>query len=391
MISVVIPVYNGAAHLSEVLDAVTGRQLDEPFEVLVIDSGSTDGSLEIVRSFPRVRLLEIPNEQFGHGRTRNLGVRETTGDLIAFLTQDATPASPHWLAAYRRAFALDQAVGAAFGPHLPRPGVNPLMARLLIEHFESFSPDGEPAIQHAGDSGYLSNSNSCVARAAWTRSPFREIPYAEDQAFGADVLANGFSKVYMPDAAVWHSHDYGMLETFKRYFDEYRGLNDSVGEQTDASAAKALGVVSSSVAADLRFLEQLGQPPLRRAAWGVRSAIYHTGRVGFGGLGARANRMPATLRAALSFEGRSDGVATHVDAAGEYVFEDVGAVERDGAVPLAPALKNPGEPLHVAWIIPPFSVGGGGHTTIFRMVRALERSGHRCSLWVHDPHKLESK
>lgn len=388
MISVVIPVYNGAEYLREVLDAVLKQQLDEPFEVLVIDSGSTDESLEIVRDFPVVRLIEIPNEQFGHGRTRNLGVSETSGDLIAFLTQDATPASSLWLAAYRRAFELTDNVGAAFGPHLPRPGVNPIMARLLIDHFASFSPDGEPAVQHSGDTPYLSNSNSCIARAAWERTPFRDIAYSEDQAFGADVLENGFSKVYMPDAAALHSHDYRMVETFKRYFDEYRGLHDSVGEKTEASAGKALNIVGSSVAADLKFLEQLGQSPLRRAAWGVRSAVYHAGRVGFGGLGARADSMPAVVRAALSFEGRGDGIARPVEPT-LFPFEDVGIVERDGAAPLAPALKNSGEPLHFAWVIPPFSVGGGGHTTIFRMVQALERQGHRCTLWVHDPHGHE--
>ncbi len=391
MISVVIPVYNGAEFLREVLDSVCGQRLDEPFEVLVIDSGSTDESREIARAFPQIRLIEIANENFGHGRTRNLGVRETSGDLIAFLTQDATPSSPQWLAAYRRAFSLDERVGAAFGPHLPRSGVNPLMARLLIDHFESFSPTGEPVIHRQGETSYLSNSNSCISREAWEHTPFREIPYAEDQAFGVDVLANGYSKVYTPEAAAWHSHDYGMIETFKRYFDEYRGLNDSVGEKTEASATKAIDVIGSSVAADLKFLDQLGQPPLRRAAWGVRSAVYHAGRVGFGGLGARADRIPGTIRAALSFEGRSDGVARRVQARDGFPFEDVGAVEREGAKPLAPALKDPGEKLHVAWIIPPFSVGGGGHTTIFRMVQALERAGHRCSLWVYDPHHLERK
>lgn len=390
MISVVIPVYDGARFLREVLDAVLKQQLDEPFEVLVIDSGSTDGSLEIVRDFPVVRLIEIPNEQFGHGRTRNLGVSETSGDLIAFLTQDATPASPHWLAAYRRAFELTENVGAAFGPHLPRPGVNPIMARLLIDHFATFSPNGGPAIQRAGDTTYLSNSNSCISRAAWERTPFRDIAYSEDQAFGADVLENGFAKVFMPDAAALHSHDYGMVESFKRYFDEYRGLNDSVGEKTEASAAKAAGIVGSSVAADLKFLEELGQPPLRRAAWSVRSAVYHAGRVGFGGLGARADRMPAVLRAALSFEGRGDGIARPVEPSG-FPFEDVGVVERDGPAPTAPALKGADEALHIAWIIPPFSVGGGGHTTIFRMVQALERRGHTCSLWVFDPHGVEWK
>ncbi len=393
MISVVIPVLNGEDLLDEVLTAVTGQQIDEPFEVLVIDSGSSDRSLEIVerhqQTFAALRLMSIDKSEFGHGRTRNLAVQNTSGDLIAFLTQDATPASEHWLAAYREAFSMAPQVGAAFGPHLPRPGVSPLMARLLHDHFAKMS-DGQdgPVLQLPGDNTYLSNSNSCIARAAWQQTPFRDVAYAEDQAFGKDIMARGWSKVYAPGSAAWHSHDYGMVESFKRYFDEYRGLSESVGERTEASAGKAMQVIAESVAADDEFIRQLGQPGWRRAAWRARSAIYHTGRVGFGGLGARAGRLPARVQQALSFEQRTGGHALHIPPIGDSPYEDVAEVEREGIVPLA-RTAAPGERLHVAWVVPPFGVGGGGHTTIFRMVKALEAAGHRCSIWVYDPQGID--
>lgn len=394
MISVVIPVLDGAEFLAEVLDAVVNQKLDEPLEVLVIDSGSTDGSLAIAASFPQVRLIEIPQKEFGHGRTRNLGVSETSGDLIAFLTQDSTPATDGWLAAYREAFSINNRIGAAYGPHLPRDGVNPIMARLLIDHFAGFVPPGTPAgapvVQRPGDTAYMSNSNSCIARAAWEQTPFRDIAYAEDQAFGRDSMLNGWSKVYVPAAGALHSHDFNMVETYRRYFDEYRGLNDSVGQKTEASATKALGVIRNSVAGDVRFVRDSGQPLPRQAAWAVRSVLHHTGRIGFGGLGARADRIPPRVRAALSFENRSDGIAQRVPASGRRGgFTDIGTVERKGVVPLTGGGGSPEGKLHIAWVIPPFSIGGGGHTTIFRMVRALEQSGHRCSIWVHDPHQIE--
>lgn len=394
MISVVIPVLNGAEFLDEVLDSLARQQVDEPFEVLVIDSGSSDGSLEIVerrqQGFANLRLMHIDKSEFGHGRTRNLGVQNTSGDLIAFLTQDATPASDTWLASYREAFNLAPRVGAAFGPHLPRPGVNPLMARLLNDHFDSMAAgqDG-PVLQLPGDVTYLSNSNSCIARAAWEETPFRDVAYAEDQAFGRDIMTRGWSKVYQPGAAAWHSHDYGMLESFKRYFDEYRGLNDSVGERTEASANKAFEIIAESVARDDEFIKQLGQPGWRRAAWRARSAIYHTGRVGFGGLGARAGRLPSRVQQAMSFEQRKGDEPLHIPKVADSPYQAVQDVERLGVVPLSG--RPAGDQLHVAWVVPPFGIGGGGHTTIFRMVKALEAAGHRCSIWVHDPHGLESK
>lgn len=394
MISVVIPVLDGEEYLGEVLGAVLSQRIDEDFEVLVIDSGSTDSSLEIVGEHmllsDNLRLIEIPKSEFGHGRTRNLGVAETSGDLIAFLTQDATPAGDTWLAAYRNAFTLAPKVAAAYGPHLPRPGVNPLMARTLIDHFNSFGEGPDPVVQEPGDTTFLSNSNSCIARAAWQESPFRDIAYAEDQAFGADTMRAGWSKVYVPGAAALHSHDYAFPEQLKRWFDEYRGLNDSIGERTEASASHAAQIIRDSVAADDEFLKDMGMPAWRRAAWSARSAIYHTGRVGFGGLGARSAKLPARVRQAMSYERRSDSPSLLIPPSGPELYPEVAEVDKYGPAPLRSTPPGDG-PMHVAWVVPPFSIGGGGHTTIFRMVQALERKGHRCSIWVHDPMGIDGK
>jgi glycosyltransferase involved in cell wall biosynthesis len=85
--SVVIPVKDGSRYLPDLLAAL---ERESPAEVLVIDSGSTDGSVEIARAAD-VRVIEISAADFNHGRTRNLGAEETTGEFICFLTQDATP------------------------------------------------------------------------------------------------------------------------------------------------------------------------------------------------------------------------------------------------------------------------------------------------------------
>lgn len=304
-VSVVIPVFNGEQYLAEVLGAVLAQEVGVPFEVLVIDSGSTDRSLEIARS-AGVRLHEIPNSEFGHGKTRNLAVELTDGDLIAFLTQDATPASEHWLSAYVAAFAAVNKLAAAYGPHLPRPEATPIMARLLTEFFASFSPDGERVVHRPGDIPYLSNTNSCIARAAWQEVKFRDIEYAEDYAFGEDVLAAGWNKAFEPRAQVIHSHQYDLITSFRRYFDEYRGLRNSVGQKTEAKTLKAFEILKRSVRADWRWLRETGHD--RAIYWGAYSVIYHAGRILFGGLGARADKLPAWLRRAISLEGSGHGI-----------------------------------------------------------------------------------
>ena len=131
----------------------------------------------------------------------------------------------------------------------------------------------------SGDTTYLSSNNAAIARAAWERIPFRDIPFAEDQALGADLLAAGWAKVYNPAARVIHSHDHGLFDGFRRYFDEYRGLRDSVGQKSLPSAGRALGIVRRSVAADRAYLAREVPSRLARARWTAQSAVHHTGRV----------------------------------------------------------------------------------------------------------------
>ena len=390
--SVVIPVLNGDRYLHELLTSVTDQEVGGDFEVLVVDSGSTDRSLEIASDFP-VRVLEIPNSEFQHGRTRNLAFSETSGELVAFLTQDATPADNGWLQAYADAFDSEPGVGAAYGPHLAREGASPMMARMLNEFFGAFSPTGETVIHRPGDTTYLSNSNSCIARVAWEEIPFREIPYSEDQALGVDLLAGGWKKAFVPAAGALHSHDYGAVEQFRRHFDEYRGLRDSIGQKTKASAGGAFKIVGESVRDDMRWMREVeDRSGVALANWTVRSGVHHAGRVLFGGLGARADRIPPLLRTAMSLERRADGVREHVapsEAQGE--FDSVGRFYSEGAAALRPVRTGDADAagLHVAWVIPPFIKGGGGHMIIFRMIKELERRGHSCSIWLHDPERLE--
>ncbi len=111
---------DGEERLEAVLAAVRAQG---DVELIVIDSGSRDRSREIARA-AGADLIEIPPEEFGHGRTRNLGAERSSGDLICFLTQDAVPVEG-WLDAYRDAFALDERVGRCLRAPPPPPGHEP--------------------------------------------------------------------------------------------------------------------------------------------------------------------------------------------------------------------------------------------------------------------------
>ena len=389
-VSVVVPVKDGERYLGELLDALAR---EGPDEVLVIDSGSTDRSVELARS-GGARVVEIDPGEFAHGRTRNLGAGLTDGDLICFLTQDATPCEG-WLAAFREAFTLDPRVGAAYGPHLPRPATSPMIARELTEFFASFSPDGEPRVQHSGDATFLSNVNACYARACWEEIGFRDVAYAEDQAFGSDLLAAGWAKVYQPRAAVLHAHDYGPLEFMRRYFDEYRGLRATTGHVERLQLRGTLEVVG----ADLRWMREHGIGGSDRVRWTARSLVHHAGRRVAAPAGSHAGALPALVNRRLSLEGRGEGATGQPAPAtaprGKPVtpyrnfvedYLEASYVRLRGAAPLLDPVPGMSERerLRIAMLLPPFRRGSGGHNTLLQILTRLERRGHVCSVWIQD-------
>ena len=289
-LSVVIPVKNGSRYLGEVLAAVR-REMPEA-EVLVIDSSSMDGSIEIAR-MAGARVHAISPSEFGHGRTRNLGADLTTGDFVVYLTQDATPV-PGWGAALLAPFA-DGDVGVVFGPQLPRPGSFPMVAREL-EWFFANLPADDP---------YLSNVNAAYRRECWAQMRFR-VDYAEDQAFGEDLRPTTWRKVLAPGAAVLHAHDYSVLGFWRRAFDEARGMREARGWVEQITVRGTLGGIRRQIRRDQRWMRAQGWPASRRLAWLPRSAAHHTGRKLFAWLGSRAERLPAPVRRGLSLERRAE-------------------------------------------------------------------------------------
>jgi glycosyltransferase involved in cell wall biosynthesis/GT2 family glycosyltransferase len=383
-VSVVIPVKDGGPLLQEVLDAV--RRQGE-LELIVLDSGSIDGSRRRAVA-AGAEVIDIAAGDFGHGRTRNVGAERSSGELICFLTQDAVPAAG-WLDAYREAFALADRVGAAYGPHLPRPRTSPMIARELSEFFATFAPDGRPVVQRADGPVFLSNVNACYARACWSEIRFPDVPYAEDQAFARAMLEAGWAKVYHPGAAVEHAHDYGMVEFMRRYFDEYRGLRETIDHVEAISPRGVAGVTRRQVSADLRWMAERDWPAQQRARWAVRSAAHHAGRQVFAALGSRAERLPGGVQRVLSLESRGAtgaGGQSIRRAMDTPVWDEVLRVSRDGQVPLADPVpgQSERERLHIAVVIPTFTKGSGGHNSIFQMMRWWERMGHTCSLWLHE-------
>lgn len=316
LVSVAIPVRNGADVLEKTLAAVRAQLLDPPssIELLVCDSASQDASASIARAYG-AEVIEIPVECFSHGGTRNLLMRHAQGEHVAFLTQDAVPADPGWLAGLLEGFQLTSEVGLVYGPYQPREDASPMVARELTEWFQSFAPAGAPRIDRLAPSeraiptrelegirGFFTDANGCIARAAWEDVPFREFAYAEDRMLAMDMLRAGYAKVYEPRASVIHSHDYSLVGWLRRSFDEARALREVYGDVEATDMRRNALLVWGNVGADLRWVRARGgrySPALIAC-----SLAHHLTRIGGSALGARAAALPDPVVRRLSLEGR---------------------------------------------------------------------------------------
>jgi rhamnosyltransferase len=313
-VTVAIPTLNAGAGFAETVAAVRAQRLDGDVQLLICDSGSSDDTVAVARAHD-ADIIQIPPTSFSHGGTRNRLMAAARGDHVAFLTQDAVPGSDDWLARLLAGFAAAPDVGLVFGPYRPRPDASLSVARELTSWFASFSTDGPridvlpagarnaPPRHFMGHLGFFTDANGCVARAAWDRVPFREIAYAEDHLLAQDMLRAGFAKVYVPDAAVTHSHDYAAADWLRRSFDEARAVREVYGWSPDLRTT--VYGLRGGVTGDWRWARRGGQlsgVAGARVLWA--SLRYHGARAAGGWLGGHAERIPASAAARLSLERR---------------------------------------------------------------------------------------
>ncbi len=249
--SIIIPTKNEEANIGRCLEAVFGQSTSFPFEVLVVDSGSQDRTLEVARRYP-AHILEIAPSEFHHARTRNLGGTASSGEHLVFLSGDAIPANDRWLSALLKNFE-DAAIAAVYGRQIPKPDATP--ERVFFVHHRYGT---ERVVRNASSNGVgkhvlhqFSNVNSAVRRTVWKQLPFPEDVNAyEDFSFAIQLAQHGHSIAYEPEAAVLHSHNYTLVRSFQQYFDSgvlysRRQLWD--GQQRDQIRADGLRYLRNEI------------------------------------------------------------------------------------------------------------------------------------------------
>ncbi len=220
-IGLVIPTLNAGGHLDRLLPALR-RQTLRPTRFLVVDSDSRDDTVPRFRE-AGAEVTIIAPESFDHGATRQMAVEMLTDvQIVIFLTQDAIPAHPEAFANLTAPFE-DPNTGMAYGRQLPSPGAGPIGAHARLFNYpdQSHRRTIADAARYGIKTVFCSNSFAAYRRGALVEVggfPKGTI-LGEDMLAAASLLRKGWNMCYAAEARVHHSHDYGPVEEFRRYFD----------------------------------------------------------------------------------------------------------------------------------------------------------------------------
>ncbi len=294
VVGLIVPTLN-AGSLWEFWLKAFEQQTRKPDCLLLVDSSSSDDTVALARAHGFAARV-IPKSEFNHGGTRQFGVNTlSTVDIIVFLTQDALLADPDAIERLLAAF-VDQQVGAAYGRQLPHRNAGPIAA-----HARLFNYPAESQLRCLKDrtrfgikTAFISNSFAAYRRNALMQvSGFPvDTIMNEDTYVAGKMLVSGWKIAYCADAQVFHSHDYGFLGEFKRYFDIGVFHTHTAWLQQIFGGASGEGL--RFVISEMRYL-------MKHAPWLIPSAVLRTGLKWLGfRLGALHRGLPRTIRSCFS-------------------------------------------------------------------------------------------
>ncbi|MDR7295736.1 glycosyltransferase involved in cell wall biosynthesis [Pelomonas aquatica] len=209
-ISVVIRTYNESNHLGALLQGIQDQQLGEhTVETVIVDSGSTDGTLEVAARFP-VNVVGIRKEEFSFGRSLNIGCAAATGDVLVFVSGHCIPVDAHWLAELVKPIA-DGICASTYGRQIGDETSHFSERQIFGKYF----PTQDKLPQ---DGFYCNNANAAVLKSIWAANRYdEELTGLEDMHLAKRLVSQGLKIGYASKSCVYHLHSETWAQVRRRF------------------------------------------------------------------------------------------------------------------------------------------------------------------------------
>lgn len=244
--SVVIRCYNEEEHIGRLLTGIEEQTLDD-VEIVLVDSGSTDGTLAIASQYDP-KIVYISPDEFTFGRALNKGIEAASAPIIVNASAHVYPVYDDWLETLIEPFEADD-VACVYGKQRGAKQTE------YAEHqiFHTWFPDERDEDQ---DEPFCNNANAAIRRELWEQMPYDEkLTGLEDIDWAKRAQERGYRIVYEPDAVIIHVHDETPKQTYNRYKREAIALSEIFPEE-EMTFLDFLQLLTSNVASDLRHARE---------------------------------------------------------------------------------------------------------------------------------------
>lgn len=212
-ISIIIRTLNEAKYLDELLTLIQTQQiLGLSHEVIIVDSGSTDGTLHIAERHG-CKIIHISREEFSFGRSLNIGCEAAKGDLLVFISGHCVPIDSHWLSNLCRPLLEDSDVCYTYGRQLGGEHSQFSEKRIFAKYFPESA-----CIAADQQEFFCNNANAAIRFSDWQQQRFdEELTGLEDMELAQRLLKQGGRVAYLPNASVYHHHSETWLQVQRRF------------------------------------------------------------------------------------------------------------------------------------------------------------------------------
>lgn len=309
LVSVVLPVKNCARYLDQLLPAVLQQSAPARLEIIAVDSGSTDGTVDVLRRSDAT-VLTIDPAAFDHGLTRNLGAAEAQGDILVFLTHHSRPVDDRWLAPLIAALDDDPELAAACSRIRPRPDAD-VLTRRDVERDYSASPARQRkqitdwaayrALTPDERRRFLNfhTVGAAIRAEAWQATPFRSMrAVGEDLLWARETVEAGWALLHEPASMVYHSHSYTLDQLLGRNVDDGIANRDIVGREL--AKDEVVTMIETLVKDDWSYLREAGLSGEELERWQLEAALRRGAQIIGQWIGLNHDSLPEEMIGELS-------------------------------------------------------------------------------------------